>query len=299
MPNDMQKQIIALIASAIAFALDFAGTVSVNSTAEITAAETVVPEAPVPETEAPAPAPEAGTVIFHDDLGLLDNASLPPAVRAYLSVMPADETGYVTLPYESIVAPGQDTETALKALLRGLKQYAIGYTTIPSISCSLTYDGAVPVFITMSLKNCDPAWRLEYASSTAEIHNLVTGEMGVQAGETYESALEKINSWLCENIVYDLDYAQKPLSAGLHDRRGTCMLYASVLERAADYCGIDCDIVVDQASTHGWNRVFINGGEFYIDPTWNAARYQATGRQEDKYAWFLLSYSQFMADHNE
>ena len=295
----MQKQILALIAAAIAIALDFVGTASVTGTSEAAAAETVVSEVSAPETEAPAPAPEAGTVVFHDDLGLLDNSSLPPAVRAYLSVMPANETEYVTLPYESIVAPGQDTETALKALLRGLKQYAIGYTTIPSISCSLTYDGGVPVFITMSLKNCDPAWRLEYASSTAAIHSLVTGEMGVRAGETYESALEKINSWLCENIVYDLDYAQKPLSAGLCDRRGTCMLYASVLERAADYCGIDCDIVIDQNATHGWNRVFINGGEFYIDPTWNAARYQATGRQEDKFAWFLLSYSQFMADHNE
>lgn len=89
---------------------------------------------------------------------------------------------------------------------------------------------------------------------------------GVQTGMTEKEAVEKISSWIIQNMTYEINDGEAYV--GFTTGRGQCMTYALMFEEMCKSCGIECEYIVGMNGTHAWNRVKIGNKQFWSDLTW-------------------------------
>lgn len=94
-----------------------------------------------------------------------------------------------------------------------------------------------------------------------------------------EEKIRAVHDWMCLNIAYDYDsYVSGTVSEGSSGVYGPmkygvalCGGYAETFKAFMDALGIECESVSGLANGgyHGWNRVKVNGEDYYIDVTWD------------------------------
>jgi len=116
----------------------------------------------------------------------------------------------------------------------------------------------------------------------------------------------KIYSWITANIKYDWDrYESKTYSVyrsayeTFEMRKGVCSDYAGLLWNMLDDLGIKGSTVSGIADTgsrwgdHTWNRVKLNGENFYMDATWDY------NQDLETYNYFLIPEKCISVNHRE
>ncbi len=84
-----------------------------------------------------------------------------------------------------------------------------------------------------------------------------------------------INNYICAAFTYGA--AEYHLSDGLIGLQmggiGVCNHYADLYQTMCETIGISCRIVTGRSAidgvSHAWDAVYINGKEYFVDPTWN------------------------------
>lgn len=89
---------------------------------------------------------------------------------------------------------------------------------------------------------------------------------GIQTGMTEKEAVEKISSWIMQNMTYEINNGEAYV--GFTTGRGQCMTYALMFEEMCKSCGIECEYIVGMDGTHAWNKVKIGNEWFWSDLTW-------------------------------
>lgn len=134
-----------------------------------------------------------------------------------------------------------------------------------------------------------------YNENVEMVKHIVKEEILIEEGESYTSAIEKINVWMLGNLSYDMNYLEEPLSVCIKDRKGVCMQYSMFFNMCCDYCGIPCEVIVSNDGTHAWNKTVIDGYSYYTDMTWSQNIYERVGFST---AYLLKPYKTFYASHN-
>ncbi|HHT15964.1 MAG TPA: leucine-rich repeat protein [Clostridiales bacterium] len=103
-------------------------------------------------------------------------------------------------------------------------------------------------------------------------------ELGITEVTEPVRRIQLIHDHICKHVTYDdehykdLSYApQYTAHAAALDGIAVCQGYASLFNRFLISAGIDAEIVLGIAGGeyHSWNKVKLEGKEFYIDITWN------------------------------
>lgn len=77
-----------------------------------------------------------------------------------------------------------------------------------------------------------------------------------------------------------------------------CQGYASTFKAFMDALGIECEYVkgLGNGGPHGWNRVKVNGEDYYIDVTWDDPENPGDPEYID-YTYYLTKDPTFGGDH--
>lgn len=99
----------------------------------------------------------------------------------------------------------------------------------------------------------------------------ITNEMS-----KYDKAVA-VNNYVCGVLAYDAARGSRiPYADGLIALQmggsAICEIYADLYQTMCETIGIECDVVSGKTHgnvAHAWNAVYIDGKEYFVDPTWN------------------------------
>lgn len=127
-------------------------------------------------------------------------------------------------------------------------------------------------------------------TATAKKLDAIIKELGITTNTTAYDAVDKIDTWIVENIKYD--YAAHCSTGAVANTlelgKTKCGGFARLFTAFCDRIGVKSTIVYSKS--HGWNMVQIDGKIYYVDTTWEACGYPKK--------WFLLSKSEILKDHD-
>jgi len=110
-----------------------------------------------------------------------------------------------------------------------------------------------------------------------------------------------LHDWLIENSAYDLSYTHYGAEGILFHGLGVCNAYTVTYSMLLDAVGIDNMTVTGTATDknsgatggHAWTLVYMNGGWYHVDTTWDDPL--PDGRERSTY--FGLTDDQIATDH--
>ena len=107
-------------------------------------------------------------------------------------------------------------------------------------------------------------------SASAAKARALAEECRMSADGDYARALW-LHDWLIYNAEYDHDYKYFYPDGVLLYGKGVCQSYALAYDMMLKLIGIDCIYVTGSAGgdAHGWNLVYIDGGWYHVDCTWD------------------------------
>lgn len=121
-----------------------------------------------------------------------------------------------------------------------------------------------------------------------------------------EEKIKAVHDWMCLNIAYDHDnYVNDTipdesysLYGAMEKGMAVCSGYAETFKTFMDVQGIECESIDGTAKGghHGWNRVKVNGEDYYIDVTWDDPVPDVPGRV--RYDYYLTKDPTFGGDHS-
>ena len=103
-------------------------------------------------------------------------------------------------------------------------------------------------------------------------------ELGITDATEPIQRIRLIHDYICKHVTYDYahygdnSYApQFTAYAAVQDGTAVCQGYAALFNRFMIAAGIDAEVVLGIAGGehHSWNKVTLDGKEFFIDITWN------------------------------
>lgn len=119
----------------------------------------------------------------------------------------------------------------------------------------------------------------------------IVQELGINKNMTEYEAIDKIDTWLINNVEYDYTIQASSISSVLLERKGICASYSEAFEAICNYVGINSYWVTSDKLNHEWNAVKLNNNFYEIDTCWNSG-------VKDK-TYFLLSHEEMMKTHGE
>lgn len=246
-------------------------------------------------------------VVFRPDLNIWDNSSLSEYGRQLMKLVSeayAEESPSCTATIDSMELAGaglrlprNEAQAIIDEVYLFLEDNLCGnYEASPLAWASYTYDTSgrlqeIKIMIPPTLNQWCRDINKRYRETLNSVGGIVTGEMGVTEQDTERDALTKINDWICRNITYDLDYRDKTVTACIADRRAVCCQYSQIFKFCCDFCDIQCDVESGFSNTgggHAWNKVTLDGQDYYIDSTWN---------KDTNNRYFMLSKYEFGEKH--
>ena len=121
-----------------------------------------------------------------------------------------------------------------------------------------------------------------------------------------------VHDWLANNVIYDkievkenrFKFRNHNAVGALISKKAVCEGFARAYQLLLNRLGVDCMMVYGKAKTegswegglHAWNIVSINGSNYYVDVTWDAATYIGN-RKCVSYAYYCLSKTMISVDH--
>lgn len=98
------------------------------------------------------------------------------------------------------------------------------------------------------------------------------------------------HDYLTAYYEYDLDYNIYDAYGFLKNKKGVCQAYMLVFRALMDHFDVVSTYAQSNNINHIWNVVFIDGGWFHIDATWDDPTYDRPGRARHEY--FLIGAQQ-------
>lgn len=128
-----------------------------------------------------------------------------------------------------------------------------------------------------------------------------------------ESAIAlAVHDWLANNVTYDqIEVTQDAFKFRNHNavgalisQKAVCEGFARAYQLLLNRLGVDCMMVCGKAEAdgswenglHAWNIVCINGKNYYVDVTWDAASYVGD-KKHATYSYYCLSKRMISVDH--
>ena len=92
---------------------------------------------------------------------------------------------------------------------------------------------------------------------------------GITNGMSQETAVKKINKWICNNMSYLVNDGDAYV--GFKTKKGQCMTYARMFEAMCEVVGIESEYVTGYVKQgyHAWNKVKIGSTWYWVDVCWN------------------------------
>ena len=109
----------------------------------------------------------------------------------------------------------------------------------------------------------------------------------VATSEDLVGVIRSINDRICELTTYDAELAKDSSTVALgtdgcyhvpsgrdatgilDNGAGVCQAYASLFSLCMDILGVPNEYVCNEAATHVWNRIYVDGSWYHVDVTWN------------------------------
>lgn len=123
-------------------------------------------------------------------------------------------------------------------------------------------------------------------------------------GMSEREKVKAVHDWLCIHVDYDYDNyladtiprASYSITGAINHGKAVCGGYVLTFEAFMDVLGIECENVSGKsaASSHGWNKVKVDGNWYEIDVTWDDLGLYGKGY---RYDYFLISEEQMNRDH--
>ena len=86
------------------------------------------------------------------------------------------------------------------------------------------------------------------------------------------------HDYLASHFEYDLTYAGRSAYAILQNGRGVCQAYSLLFTAVMNHFGIPCTYAKsDAVLNHIWNIVYVDGGWYHLDVTWDDPIYDRPG----------------------
>lgn len=145
----------------------------------------------------------------------------------------------------------------------------------------------------------------------------------VQMAQIYDSDYDKalfVHDYIVLNCEYDVNtyyyslYASNdtPIVTHAYDCYGclvehtaVCAGYSKAYKLILNRLGIECDVVTGEGynsmgnGAHAWNRVTIDGEQYYVDVTWDDPVTNGYVLDTVPRDYFMLSYDEISRDHHE
>ncbi|MCR4925189.1 MAG: transglutaminase-like domain-containing protein, partial [Clostridiales bacterium] len=143
----------------------------------------------------------------------------------------------------------------------------------------------------------DAVYNEEYYKESLYIEDFLKNTVPqiVKSDMTQIDAATAIHDWIIANYSYDYSLQIRSVKDFLKQKTGVCQAYTNLYMIMCRYVGIDCSVVRGSAvnngvtETHSWNKLIIDGKEYYTDITWNDCL--------NRKAYFMMSESEISADH--
>jgi len=129
--------------------------------------------------------------------------------------------------------------------------------------------------------------------------------MSVIASETNDSMTDRqkalaCHEWLTHNAKYDQTLQNHDPEGVLLMGSGVCESYARAYQMMMSELGIPCIYVTSQSMRHAWNMIYVDGGWYHVDVTWDDPIFNGrdtiiTGGEQTTY--FCATDAQ-MSDHS-
>ena len=158
--------------------------------------------------------------------------------------------------------------------------------------------------------------RGSYLYTPQEIERLDKGlAQVVKRFQKYKTDRDKslaVHDWLANNVIYDTNesdcnvfkFRNHNAVGALLAQKAVCEGYARAYQLVLNRLGVDCMMVIGRTyadsryenSLHAWNIVKIDGRNYHVDVTWDAASYIG-GKRHAKYAYYCLPRQMMSRDH--
>lgn len=111
----------------------------------------------------------------------------------------------------------------------------------------------------------------ERYNKSLEVENYISNAANscVNSSMTEKEAITAINNYTCNLINYEL--SQDNALTAFQTGKGNCSAYARVFAMMCRQVGISCDYVCGfgNGGSHAWNKAYIGGVGYWVDPCWN------------------------------
>ena len=217
-------------------------------------------------------------------------------------------------------------EKIRKQLMLGRKKITIGYTpSIYKIIEALREDSAELYFvkwqavfthIEFNARERLITWEVSYLYKQNEVKQIEERIKSII--QTFEKLKSEraialaVHDWLANNVTYDqievkknrFKFRNHNAVGALLAKKAVCEGFARAYQLLLNRLGVDCMMVFGKAKTegswegglHAWNIVSINGSNYYVDVTWDAATYVGNSKHAT-YAYYCLSKTMIAVDH--
>lgn len=129
----------------------------------------------------------------------------------------------------------------------------------------------------------------------------VVAEVTDDSMTDYDKALA-LHEWLTHNAYYDLTYSYYYPDGVLLLGTGVCDSYAKAYQMLCTEVGIPCLYVSSEEMCHAWNMIYVNGGWYHVDVTWDdPVSYEHDGMAISGYEntrYFCVSDAFLAQDHS-
>ena len=133
------------------------------------------------------------------------------------------------------------------------------------------------------------------------LNNIITSQMSL-TDKIYE-----VHKWMVNNIQYDTTYSKYHAYNALIEGSAVCQGYAEAFSLFMDELGVPCKMITgtayngENAESHAWNAVQLNGGWYYIDVTWDDPLMSGHSNYPDgsnrSHKYYLVTETMIGADH--
>lgn len=129
---------------------------------------------------------------------------------------------------------------------------------------------------------------------------MICAANAIKPGMNQREMAIAVNNFLCDHVEYDYTHSRHSAFDALAYGSAVCQGYANAYQRIMNSLGVPTDYVSGYAwsgrewGRHGWNRVLIDGNYYYVDVTWNDAKYDSY-----KNRYLLVSHEKMSRDHAE
>ena len=217
-------------------------------------------------------------------------------------------------------------EKIQKRLMAHQKKITIGYTpSIYKIIEALHEDSAELYFVNWRESfmriECNAwercvTWDVSYLYKQSEIKQIEERIRKIihrfEGLKTERDIALAVHDWLANNVTYDqievdddcFKFRNHNAIGALLAKKAVCEGFARAYQLLLNRLGVDCMMVYGKAKTdgswdgalHAWNIVSINGNNYYVDVTWDAATYVGNCKRVT-YAYYCVSKGMISADH--